>query len=347
MMLGIETSCDETAVALVDVDGHVRVSLINSQIELHRIYGGVVPEIASRAHVQALPPLVDEAMREAGVGWKEITAIAVTRGPGLASSLLAGVAYARGLAQRLDRPLYGINHLVGHLQSIALEPSGPAVALDDPHLVLLVSGGHTCLVHRTGPETWTVLGQTIDDAAGEALDKGARLMGLGYPGGPEIQREAENGNPGAVAFPRGLAQPGAGGWRLPFTYSGVKTSLLYHLRKHPEDASPGRRADIAASYQEAVVDTLIKQLERALAQYPARMIGCGGGVARNRRLRERLAAVAEHYGLHLRLAAPAYCADNAAMIAAAAGVCYRPRCPAGSTVEVDPNLSLASPLPMA
>lgn len=345
MILGIETSCDETAAAVLDPYGRVRVSLINSQIDLHRVYGGVVPEVASRAHVQALPVLVAEAMRGAGVAWEEIRAIAVTRGPGLASSLLTGVAYARGLAQRLSVPIFGVNHLVGHLQSIALSAEEPMTALEYPHVVMLVSGGHTCLVHRTDARAWTVLGQTIDDAAGEALDKGARLMGLGYPGGPEIQREAEGGDPGAVRFPRGVAQTGAGGWVLPFTFSGLKTSLLYHLKKHPEDAAPERRRDLAASYQESVVDTLITQLEKALRAYPARMIGCGGGVARNRRLRERLAGVAARRGIPLRVAEPAYCADNAAMIAAAAQVCYQPACPDGCGVDVDPSLSIASPLP--
>jgi N6-L-threonylcarbamoyladenine synthase len=347
MILGIETSCDETAVAVLDADGRVRASLINSQIDLHRVYGGVVPEVASRAHVQALPLLVDQAMHTSGVAWPDISAIAVTRGPGLASSLLTGVAYARGLAQRLSVPLFGVNHLVGHLHSIALSDGGPMVALAYPHVMLLVSGGHTCLVHRTDVRAWTVLGQTIDDAAGEALDKGARLMGLGYPGGPEIQREGEGGNPAAVRFPRGVAQPGAGGWALPFTYSGLKTSLLYHLKKHPEETSPGRRRDLAASYQEAVVDTLITQLGKALRAYPACMIGCAGGVARNRRLRERLADEAARRGIPLRVAEPAFCADNAAMIAAAAQACYQPVCPGGCGFEVDPNLSVGASLPVA
>ena len=344
MYLALETSCDETAAAVVAPDGRVLSNIIYSQIDLHRAYGGVVPELASRAHVQKLPGVVDAALSEAGVDWSDITALAVTRGPGLATALLTGVAYARGLAQRLGVPLFGVNHLVGHLHSIALAQGEPADALEYPHLVLLVSGGHTCLVRRDDVVSWTVLGQTVDDAAGEALDKGARLLGLGYPGGPEIEKSARGGRPDAIRFPRGHAQTGADGWVFPFTYSGLKTSLLYHLRNHPEDATPSRLPDTAASFQEAVVDTLVTRMEQALRVSSVRMIGCGGGVARNQRLREKLGHVAARHGLPLRFAEPAFCADNAAMIAAAAMSCYAPLSPAGTPVDVDPNLSLSAPL---
>jgi len=344
MYLGIETSCDETAAAVVNDDGRVLSNFIYSQIDLHREYGGVVPELASRAHVQKLPAIIDAAVCEAGISWRDISAIAVTRGPGLATALLTGVAYARGLAQRLDVPLFGVNHLVGHIHSIALTAGRPAVQLEYPHLVLLVSGGHTCLVRRDSIEHWTVLGQTVDDAAGEALDKGARLLGLGYPGGPAIEQAARGGRTDAIRFPRGHAQTGADGWEFPFTYSGLKTSLMYHLRKHPEDKELSRLADTTASFQEAVVDTLVSRMEQALRVSPVRMIGCGGGVARNQRLREKLGQLATRHGLPLRFAEPEYCADNAAMIAAAAMACYAPLAPRGTPVDIDPNLSLAAPL---
>jgi N6-L-threonylcarbamoyladenine synthase len=184
----------------------------------------------------------------------------------------------------------------------------------------------------------------VDDAAGEALDKGARLLGLGYPGGPAIEQVARGGRPDAIRFPRGHAQTGADGWEFPFTYSGLKTSLLYHLRKHPEDMESSRLADTTASFQEAVVDTLVTRMEQALRVSPVRMIGCGGGVARNQRLREKLGQLAARHGLPLRFAEPEYCADNAAMIASAAMACYAPLAPNGTPVDVDPNLSLAAPL---
>jgi len=338
MILGIETSCDETSAAVLDPAGRIRSNCIYSQIAVHQPYGGVVPELASRCHVEALPGVVESALRGAGVTWTDIQAVAATRGPGLATSLLTGVVYARGLALRLGIPLFGVNHLIGHVHSIWLrgaEASGEPVY---PHLVLLVSGGHTCLVRREGLFAWTVLGQTLDDAAGEALDKGARLMGLGYPGGPEIQRAAEAGDPSRIAFPRGNPPAGSGGWAYPFSFSGLKTALLYHLKKNPGDAGPERIADLAASYQEAVVDTLIRRVEQAVADSPVALIGCAGGVARNRRLREKLGALGKRHGVPVRVADPEVCADNAAMIAAAAISCYQPAWPEGTTTGIEPNL---------
>ncbi len=339
MYLGIETSCDETAAAVVAPDGRVCSNIIHSQIASHQRYGGVVPELASRCHVEALPGVVDTALHQAGVRWSDIRAIAVTRGPGLATSLFTGVVYARGLACRLGVPLTGVNHLVGHLHSIWLREHAPAAAPVYPHLVLLVSGGHTCLIRRDGVHAWTVLGQTLDDAAGEALDKGARLMGLGYPGGPEIQRHAEKGNPRAIDFTRGNPPPGSGGWSYPFSFSGLKTALLYHLKKYPGDAAPSRLADLAASYQEAVVDTLVRRVEQACDAHPVHLLGCAGGVARNARLREKLQSLGARKGLPVRFADPAWCADNAAMIAAAAKDCYDP---GGHDTGVNPNLSVAT-----
>lgn len=341
MFLGIETSCDETAAAVVGHDGRIHSSLIQSQIASHQQYGGVVPEVASRCHVEALPGLVDSALHQAGCAWSDLKAIAVTRGPGLATSLLTGVVYARGLAARLGIPLYGVNHLVGHFHSIWLRGSAPAADPVFPHLVLLVSGGHTCLIRRDSLATWTVLGQTLDDAAGEALDKGARLMELGYPGGPEIQRLSAHGNTARIDFPRGNPPAGSGGWEFPFSFSGLKTSLLYHLKKNPGDAAPGSLPDVAASYQEAVVDTLVRRVEQAVHGHEIRAIGCAGGVARNLRLREKLSSAGRKRGLPVLFADPEVCADNAAMIAAAAVAVYAPRDPSGSTTDIDPNLSVA------
>jgi len=341
MFLGIETSCDETAAAVLHADGRMLSSLIQSQIARHQQYGGVVPEVASRCHVEALPGLVDAALHQAGCTWKHITGIAVTRGPGLATSLLTGVVYARGLAMRLGVPLFGVNHLIGHLQSIWLRGNEPAAVPSYPHLVLLVSGGHTCLVRRDSAQQWSLLGQTLDDAAGEALDKGARLMGLGYPGGPEIQRLAANGNPQAVDFPRGNPYSTEEGRELAFSFSGLKTALLYHVKKNPGDTAPDRLPGLSASYQEAVVDTLVRRVEQAF-QSGITSIGCAGGVARNGRLREKLAASGRKLGAPVLFADPDVCADNAAMIAAAALAVYAPAHPHGYHTEIEPNLSIMS-----
>lgn len=346
MFLGIETSCDETAAAVVQLDGRVLSSIIYSQIAEHQVYGGVVPELASRCHVEALPGVVQTAIHQAGIQWRDLSGIAVTRGPGLSTALLTGISYARGLSLSLGLPLFGVNHLIGHLQSIALTKETSCRPLVYPHLVQLVSGGHTCLVRRESNLAWTVLGQTLDDAAGEALDKGARLMGLGYPGGPEIERVGATGNARAISFPRGNPTPGSGGWKYPFTFSGLKTSLLYHLKKHPEDALSGRLADTAASFQEAVVDSLINRVKQAIDEESCRMIGCAGGVARNRRLREKLNELGAKRGLPVWFAEPEYCADNAAMIAAAAMTCYTSGTSYGSTTEVEPSLSLMDALPV-
>lgn len=340
MFLGIETSCDETAAAVVDSEGRILANIIHSQIASHQQYGGVVPEVASRCHVQALPGVVETALHQAGIEWRDITGVAATRGPGLATSLLTGIVYARALARRLDVPLWGVNHLVGHLHSIWLQAGAAAPEPVYPHLVLLVSGGHTCLIRRDALTSWTLLGQTLDDAAGEALDKGARLLGLGYPGGPEIQRLAAKGHPGAIDFPRGNPPGGTGGWAFPFSFSGLKTALLYHLRKHPDDATAARLPDTAASYQEAVVDTLVRRVEQACDGEAMRVIGCAGGVARNARLREKLNALGARLGVPVRFADPDWCADNAAMIAAAAMKMYRAAPGGGGLHEVDPNLAV-------
>lgn len=346
-ILGIETSCDETAVAVVRDGRDVLSNVVYSQIARHAAYGGVVPEVAARAHVEVLPDLVQKAMDDAGLSWADVDGVAATRGPGLATSLAIGLAAAKALALRLEAPMVGIHHLEAHLYSVLLGPDAPPAIEALPALVLLVSGGHTCLVRMEGPGRHELLGQTVDDAAGEALDKGAKLLGLGYPGGPELEAAARGGDPSAVDFPRGVARNARRDLNvrhpdLCFSFSGLKTALLYRLRSHPVQRGTGAFADVAASYQEAVVDTLARQVDRALDRFPVRSVACAGGVARNGPLRERLAAVATSRGLPLLLARPEYCTDNAAMIAALAGALLAGGAsPTSLDVDIDPNLPLA------
>ena len=314
LVLGIETSCDETAAAVVRDGREVLSNVIYSQIARHEAFGGVVPEIASRAHVEVLPRILDEALRDARVGCSDLDAIAATRGPGLSTSLLVGFTAAKALALRLGKPLLGINHLEGHLYSVFLAQKsvGPF-----PALILIASGGHTSLVLARGIGDYEMLGQTRDDAAGEALDKGAKLLGLGYPGGPALERAAQSGNPAAIKFPRGLKNSGADS-RFSFSFSGLKTSLLNFLKANPLQPDDPRLRDVAASFQEAVVDTLVSRIEHATDHVEIRAIGCAGGVARNLRLREKLTRIAAQKNLPLLLADPEFCTDNAAMIAAVA-----------------------------
>jgi N6-L-threonylcarbamoyladenine synthase len=327
IVLGIETSCDETSAAVVcrDTGGriNVRSNMVYSQIARHQPYGGVVPEIASRCHVEVLPAILRDAIRQAEIEWTDINAVAVAHGPGLASSLLVGLTGAKALALALDCPLRTVNHLKAHLYSAFLGDEAPTIAAWCPALGLLVSGGHTCLVEMHDPCTFHMLGETLDDAAGEALDKGASLLNLGYPGGPIIEKTALNGNPEFVQFPCGMRRRGGNiveyGELDPdylFSFSGVKTALRYYIKDHPDLFTDGTLADVAASYQAAVFAALIDRTDRALAtgKYP-RLI-CGGGVLHNKLLRRQLQALTDHHGAALRLAEPAYCTDNAAMVAA-------------------------------
>jgi N6-L-threonylcarbamoyladenine synthase len=348
LVLGIETSCDETAAAVVRDGQEVLSNIVHSQVRDHQRYGGVVPEIASRLHVEMLPAMVQEALREPGVGWDDLDAIAVTYGPGLASSLLVGLSSARALALRVDKPLVGINHLEAHLYSVFLGPAAPRLSEVCPLVVLLVTGGNTCLVLVNDIGDYRVLGQTLDDAAGEALDKGAKLLGLGYPGGPAIESAAAGGRMDFLDLPRGLGH-GRGselvhGMRrdLCFSFSGLKTALLYYLKAHPEVLSNGALADVAASYQEAVFDALISRAGKALELEGVRHLACVGGVARNRRLRDKLAQLVREQGVSLYSAAPEYCTDNAAMIAALAGT-GRAGVPVGAgPFDIEPSLGLGA-----
>jgi N6-L-threonylcarbamoyladenine synthase len=313
IILGMETSCDETAAAVIRNGRDVLSNIVYSQIKLHRAYGGVVPEIASRKHVEILPHVLKQALAEAKIGWEQLDAIAVTQGPGLASSLLVGLSAAKGLAIRLGIPLIGINHLEGHLFSAFIGEGAPVLQEQCPFTALIVSGGHTTLLRVLGAGRYRLLGSTIDDAAGEAFDKGSNLLGLGYPGGPAVDKASRGGNPDAVAFPRGKQK----GETFSFSFSGLKTSLLYYLRQHP--ITPGdtaRLADVTASYQEAIVDALVERT--LLAARDGRPVAVVGGVSLNKRLREKLAAGSRKAGFPLMLSAPAFCTDNAAMIAAVA-----------------------------
>jgi len=345
ILLGIESSCDETAAAVV-VDGAVKANAIYSQIAEHAPYGGVVPEIASRDHVRKLPGIVEEALAAADCTFDDLAGLAVTYGPGLASSLLIGYSAARVLSQSLSLPLIGMNHHEGHIYSVFLGDEPPVLEGAFPMLSLLVSGGDTRLVYMKEPGHYEVIGQTIDDAAGEALDKGATLLGLGYPGGPVIQKFAEGGNPNAVRFPRGLDNPG-GEWtyaydrKLCFSFSGLKTSLLYHLQNNPSALeNEEEKRDVTASYQEAVADALTKRMERALKKYDCASFSCAGGVSLNKPLREKLTALSEKTGVPLKLSSPKLCTDNAAMIAGAAAIKLQAGMPFDAPEDVNPNLTL-------
>ena len=304
-ILGIETSCDETAVAVV-VDGlDIRSNVISTQVELHARFGGVVPEVASRAHLESINAVITKALDEAGVSLGELDAVAACHGPGLAGALLVGVSAGKALALVLDVPYVGVHHLEAHLHAAWLED--PSVEM--PMAVLLVSGGHTMIVSMEGTGRYRILGQTVDDAAGEAYDKVARALGLGYPGGPVIDRIAKDGDPTAVIFPRPMLNEG-----LDFSFSGLKTAVMLEIRRNPD--RPAR--DIAASFQAAVVETLVYKLEKAADQIGARTLVLGGGVAANSRLRARVAEVAEKTGRRALLPRHDLCTDNGAMIAAAA-----------------------------
>jgi N6-L-threonylcarbamoyladenine synthase len=327
LILAIETSCDETAAAVVEDGRHVRSSVVSSQVDLHARFGGVVPEVAGRAHVDLLTPVVDQAMRDAGVTGPDLDAVAATVGPGLIGSLLVGVSAAKAYALAWGKPFVGVNHLEGHLHAAFLED--PDVVL--PSVVLLVSGGHTLLIHMESGGSYLLLGQTIDDAAGEAFDKVARFLGLGYPGGPAIDRMAAGGDRAAINFPRGLHHDG-----FDFSFSGLKTSVINYVHKHPGVTA----ADVAASFQEAVVDVLVTKTRRAAEVVGARSICIGGGVAANSWLRERIVAAAEEDGRRALVPSRAMCTDNAAMIGATAWYRLQIDGPTPLDAGADPNLRL-------
>jgi N6-L-threonylcarbamoyladenine synthase len=324
-ILAIETSCDETAAAVVADGRDVLSSVVSSQVDLHARFGGVVPEIASRAHVEVLNPVVAEALVEAGV--ERPDAVAATVGPGLIGALLVGVSAAKALALVWGVPFVGVNHLEGHLYASFLEEPD----LEPPMVVLLVSGGHTMLIEMQGHGSYRLLGQTIDDAAGEAFDKVARYLGLGYPGGPAIDRLSVEGDPTAVAFPRSMLDQG-----YDFSFSGIKTSVVRYVNANPSTST----ADVAASFQAAVVDVLVTKARRAAAEIGATGICLAGGVAANSLLRDQTVLACKEDGLRAFVPSRAMCTDNAAMIASAAWWRLQADGPWPLDTAADPNLKL-------
>jgi N6-L-threonylcarbamoyladenine synthase len=311
-LLGIETSCDDTAAAVV-VDGRiVESNVLASQDEFHRRYGGVVPEIASRKHAETINAVIESALDRAGKTLDDLDGVAVTCGPGLAGSLVVGVAAAAGIAFARNLPAYAVNHLHGHLFANYLECDA-ADEPKPPFLCLIVSGGHTDLMLVEAPDQHRRIGRTIDDAAGEAYDKVARMLGLGFPGGPFLDKLARDGDPAAFEFPRGILRDGS----YDFSFSGLKTAVRYHLEAHPQHARE-RAADIAASFQAAVIDALCAKTLRAARDFGVKTVALAGGVSANSALRARLRTDGEREGLRVLVPALQYCTDNAAMIAAAA-----------------------------
>ncbi len=314
LILALETSCDDTCAAVIDRAGHVHANVISSQ-GIHDRYGGVVPEIASRHHLELVNLVVDQALSDAAIELGDLDLMAVTQGPGLVGALLVGLSTAKALAAARGLDLAPVDHLQGHVAASFLAPN----ALQPPFLCLVASGGHTLLGHVTEYAGMRVLGRTLDDAAGEAFDKGARMLGLGYPGGPALERLARTGDPTAFAFPGGAPSTRGAGQSsfargLDFSFAGLKTALLYRLRDLSDTERECRRADLAASYQRAIAEALALRVERALARTGVRRLALGGGVAANRVVRERMGAV----DAEVHVPAPELCTDNAAMIASAA-----------------------------
>ncbi len=327
VILAIETSCDETAAAVVMGGNDVLSSVVSTQIDLHAQYGGVVPEIAGRAHLDLLNPVIAQAIRESGIDERRINAVAATHGPGLIGALLIGVSAAKALALTWEVPYIGVNHLEAHLYAGLLEDP----TLEMPLVVLLVSGGHTMLIEMRGHGQYKLLGRTIDDAAGEAFDKVARFLGLGYPGGPAIDAIARTGDPQAISFPRAMMNDG-----LDFSFSGLKTSVINYVRNNPA----ANTADVAACFQEAVVDVLVSKSRKAADLIGAKGLVLGGGVAANSLLRERFMEMCESEGRRGLLPSRAMCTDNAAMIGSAAWYRWRSDGPTTLDSGAFPNLRL-------
>ena len=327
IILGIETSCDETAASVVVNGSTILSSVVSSQVDLHARFGGVVPEIASRAHTELITPVIAQALVEAGRTGKELTAVAATYGPGLVGSLLVGVSAAKALALTWGVPFVGVNHLEGHLYAGLLEEPD----LQFPLVVLLVSGGHTMLIEMQGHGQYRLIGQTVDDAAGEAFDKVARYLDLGYPGGPVVDQLATQGDPTAFKFPRPMINEG-----YDFSFSGLKTAVINHVRKNPDVSAE----DVCASFQAAVVDVLLTKAKRAAEEVGATAICLAGGVAANSELRERTLDYSVETGVRAYVPSRSMCTDNAAMIATAAWWLLNADGPSGLDLGAEPNLKL-------
>ncbi len=331
-ILGIETSCDETAAAVLSLDGHVLSSVVASQHDVHARFGGVVPELASRKHIEKIAEVTQDALAQAGIEWPALQAVAVTRGPGLAGALVVGVSFGKALAYALNIPCIGVHHLEGHIASAWLEDPGFAT----PAVVLVVSGGHTHLYLVPQRGEYTLLGKTLDDAAGEAFDKGAKMLGLSYPGGPALDCLAQSGDPSVVRFPRPYLNRGG----FDFSFSGLKTSLLYYLRdrkRHEVSVAP---AHIAAGYQEAIVDVLVEKSFRAVQRHRVAGLAVVGGVCANSRLRAALQSRAEKDGVRLTLPRVHFCTDNAAMVATAGWWAHRQQRWSSWDIDAQPGLAI-------
>jgi N6-L-threonylcarbamoyladenine synthase len=333
-VLGIETSCDETAVAVLEDGYSVRSNLIASQVDVHERFGGVVPEVAARAHLEALNPLMDEALERAGCRFEDLDGVAVTVGPGLVGALLVGMAAAKAVAFASGAALIGVNHLEGHIYANFLEHGAP----EPPYVCLVVSGGHTMLVHMAAAHRYEVLGQTVDDAAGEAFDKIARFIGLGFPGGPALDALARDGDPDAIAFPRSMAASGD----YAFSLSGLKTAVLRYVRGEREAGREVDSADLAASFQEAIVDVQVAKTIAAAREKQVGTVLLGGGVVANSRLRERMLGTGEEAGIRVLFPSLELCTDNAAMIACAGSSRLERGERTSFEIGADPGLELAS-----
>jgi len=332
-VLGIESSCDETAAAVVD-NGQLISNVVLSQLNIHKKFGGVVPELASRAHIQAILPIIGEALEEAGLSKTELDGIAVTYGPGLIGSLLVGLNVAKALAAALHKPFVGINHIEGHIFANLLDHPG----IQPPFLVLVVSGGHTQLVDVQNWGHYTIVGKTIDDAAGEAFDKVAKMLGLPYPGGPEIDRLARQGNPDFVRFPRAWM----GKNNLNFSFSGLKTAVITYVETQPSSFVEEHLADIVASFQQAVVDVLVEKSEKALKKLGYQQLALAGGVARNSALRQPFERLGTRQQIRVYLPGPEFCTDNAAMIARAGQFYLEQGQVSSLELDANPSLKLSS-----
>jgi N6-L-threonylcarbamoyladenine synthase len=330
LVLGIESSCDETAAAVVKNGRQVLSNIISSQIVIHRQYGGVVPEIASRKHIEHILPVIDEALKQSHTTLADIDAVAVTYGPGLVGALLVGLSAAKALAWAAGKPLLGVNHLEGHVFANFVNDA----SLEPPFLALVVSGGHTALLHVTGYNSFKLLGQTRDDAAGEAFDKIARVMGLPYPGGPEIEKLALQGNPQAIAFPRAMLADEP----LAFSFSGMKSAVINYLHNEEQKGAQVNFADVAASFQEAVTDVLVQKAVHALQLTGLKTVVLAGGVSANKVLQQKLAAAAAKVGAHLVHPTPILCTDNAVMIACRGYFMYEDGVRSGWDLNADPAL---------
>jgi N6-L-threonylcarbamoyladenine synthase len=332
LILAIESSCDETAAAVVKNGREVLSNVISSQIDLHTLFGGVVPEIASRKHMEKINQVIEEAMKEAKVTWEDLTAIGVTYGPGLVGALLVGVAEAKAIAYARKLPLIGVHHIEGHVSANFIEHK----ELEPPFLCLIVSGGHTHLVIMKDYGEFEILGRTRDDAAGEAFDKVARAIGLGYPGGPKIDKLAKEGNPDAIVFPKAKID----GSPYDFSFSGLKSAVLNYINQHKMQGQEINRADLAASFQKAVVEVLSEHAVRAAKEYGYDKVVLAGGVASNSALRAGFKEACEKNNLEFYFPSPIFCTDNAAMIGVAAYYEYQKGTRSGWDLNAVPNLKL-------